>query len=377
MSIASITGVAIVTAALFLVLSVFNGFEQLILSLYNSFDPPIKVSIVDGKVSDFQSATHYLEENNIMYSKVLEEKVLLRYKDSEYIAILKGVDSNFSKINKINSKIVSGEYLDFYDASNTAVIGQGLAYYLSMNLGDFYEPLQLYIPDRKKKNLLRPENSFIQENIRPVGIFAIQADFDTKYVLTKIDFVRGILKRDSLFSSSLEILCLDKDILKVKYDLESILGEGYDVDSKYEQHEFLYKILNSEKLVVFIILSLILIIATFNIVGALSMLIIEKKNDIKVLLYLGATPQLVRRIFFFEGILTTALGSFFGLVIGLLIAVLQIKFGLIKMGNGSFLIDSYPLVIKVSDIFKILLTVFIIGCLASLVPSRQLVKRFF
>ena len=155
------------------------------------------------------------------------------------------------------------------------------------------------------------------------------------------------------------------------------MGEWYDVDSKYEQHEFLYKILNSEKLVVFIILSLILIIATFNIVGALSMLIIEKKNDIKVLLYLGATPQLVRRIFFFEGLLTTALGSFFGLVIGLLIAILQIKFGLIKMGNGSFLIDSYPLVIKVSDIFKILLTVFIIGCLASLVPSRQLVKRFF
>ena len=151
MSIASITGVAIGTAALVLVLSVFNGFEQLILSLYNSFDPPIKVSIVDGKVSDFQSATHYLEENNIMYSKVLEEKVLLRYKDSEYIAILKGVDSNFSKINKINSKIVSGEYLDFYDASNTAVIGEGLAYYLSMNLGDFYEPLQLYIPDREKR----------------------------------------------------------------------------------------------------------------------------------------------------------------------------------------------------------------------------------
>jgi len=370
-------GVAIGTGALVLVLSVFNGFEHLILSLYNSFDPPIKVSVVDGRGSDFEKTRNYLDKNNIGYSQILEEKVLLRYQDNEYIATLKGVDSNFKNINAIDSMIVSGDYFDLYDASNTAVVGQGLAYYLSMNLGNIFEPLQVYIPDRKKNNLLRPENSFIQQSILPVGIFSIQSDFDDKYVLAKIDFVRGILKRDSLFSSSIEVLCKEEDIPKVKDDLELILGEGFRVYSKYEQHAFLYKILRSEKLAVFIILSLILIIATFNIIGSLTMLMIEKKNDIKLLFHLGASPQLVSSIFFFEGLLTTAIGAFSGLAFSLLIAVIQIKFGLIKMGDGSFVIDSYPLVIELLDIFNVLLTVFTIGCLASLIPSRQLVKHFF
>ena len=150
-SLASMIGVGIGTAALILVLSVFNGFEQLILSLYNSFDPPIKVSVLDGKVSDFQEAKNYLDDNAILYSEVLEEKVLLRYQDKEYIATLKGVDANFKAINAVDSMLIAGDYLDIYSAKHTAVVGQGVAYYLSMNIGNIFDQLQVYTRQRKEE----------------------------------------------------------------------------------------------------------------------------------------------------------------------------------------------------------------------------------
>ncbi len=375
-SLISMIGVAICTASLILVLSVFNGFEKLILSLYNSFDPPIKVSVLDSKVSDFLKAKSYLNDNNIQYSEVLEEKVLLRYQDSEYIATLKGVDNNFKSINSIDSLLISGDYLDSYTHKNTAIVGRGIAYYLSMNIGNVFDQLQLYIPNREIKNLLRPESSFIQKSVLPVGVFAIQSDFDSEYVITNIEFMRDVLNRDSL-SSSLEILCADSKIFKIQSDLKKILGDSYSVKSRYQQHAFLYKILSSEKLAVFIILSFILIVATFNIISALTMQMIEKKKDIKLLFKLGASPKMVKLVFFFKGVLTSTIGLIIGLLVGLFIAYLQIKFGIIKMGNGSFVVDNYPIDIHYSDIILVLFTVFTIGCIASLIPAKYLVKRYF
>ena len=375
-SLISMIGVAICTASLILVLSVFNGFEKLILSLYNSFDPPIKVSVLDSKVSDFHEAKTYLNDNNIKYSEVLEEKVLLRYQDNEYIANLKGVDNNFKSINSIDSLLIAGDYLDSYTSTNTAIVGQGIAYHLSMNIGNIFDQLQLYIPDRELKNLLRPETSFIQQSVLPVGVFAIQSDFDSEYVLTNIDFMREVLNRDSL-SSSLEILCSDSKIFKIQSDLKTILGNSFSVKTRYQQHAFLYKILNSEKLAVFIILSFILVIATFNIISALTMQMIDKKKDIILLSNLGASPNLIKLVFFLKGVLTSTIGLIIGLLIGLFIALLQIKFGIIKMGNGSFVVDDYPVDIHFSDIILVLSTVFAIGCIASLIPARYLVKRYF
>ena len=375
-SLISMIGVAICTASLILVLSVFNGFEKLILSLYNSFDPPIKVSVLDSKVSDFLEAKTYLNDNNIKYSEVLEEKVLLRYQDNEYIATLKGVDNNFKSINSIDSLLIAGDYLDSYTYTNTAIVGQGIAYHLSMNIGNIFDQLQLYIPDRELKNLLRPETSFIQQSVLAVGVFAIQSDFDSEYVLTNIDFMREVLNRDSL-SSSLEILCSDSKIFKIQSDLKTILGNSFSVKTRYQQHAFLYKILNSEKLAVFIILSFILVIATFNIISALTMQMIDKKKDIILLSNLGASPKLIKLVFFLKGVLTSTIGLIIGLLIGLFIAWLQIKFGIIKMGNGSFVVDDYPVDIHFSDIILVLSTVFAIGCIASLIPARYLVKRYF
>lgn len=373
-SLASMIGVAVGTAALVLVLSVFNGFEQLILSLYNSFDPPIKVSVLEGKVSDFTEAKAYLDENNILYSEVLEEKVLLRYQEKEYIATLKGVDDNFKSINSIDSLLISGEYIDVYESKNTAIVGQGVAYYLSMRIGNAFEQLQVYVPDREKNNLLRPEESFIQKSILPVGVFTIQSDFDAEYVIAPIAFIRDILNREGQ-SSSLEISCSDSEMAVIQDDLKNILGSGFEVKNRFEQHAFLYKILSSEKLAVFLILTFILIIATFNIIGSLTMLLIEKKKDIELLSNLGASRSLIKNIFFYEGLLTTALGAVIGLCIGLLIAYLQIYFGIVKMGTGSFVVDSYPVVVEFVDLALVLVVVLAIGSLASIIPSRQLSKQ--
>ncbi|MDA7768421.1 FtsX-like permease family protein [Flavobacteriales bacterium] len=373
-SLASMIGVAVGTAALVLVLSVFNGFEQLILSLYNSFDPPIKVSVLEGKVSDFSEAKMYLDEKNILYSEVLEEKVLLRYQEKEYIATLKGVDDNFKRINSIDSLLIAGEYMDVYDSKNTAIVGQGVAYYLSMRIGNAFQQLQVYVPDREKNNLLRPENSFIQKSILPVGIFTIQSDFDAEYVIAPISFIRDILNREGQ-SSSLEIKCSDAEMAVIQADLKQILGSQFEVKNRFEQHAFLYKILSSEKLAVFLILTFILIIATFNIIGSLTMLLIEKKKDIELLFNLGANRRLIKNIFFYEGVLTTALGAVIGLFFGLLVAYLQIYFGIVKMGEGSFVVDSYPVVVEFVDVVLVLVVVLAIGSLASLIPSSQLSKK--
>ena len=367
-------GVAVGTAALVLVLSVFNGFEQLILSLYNSFDPPIKVSVLEGKVSDFEEAKAYLNEHNILYSEVLEEKVLLRYQEKEYIATLKGVDDNFKLINSVDSMLIAGEYMDVYESKNTAIVGQGVAYYLSMRIGNAFDQLQVYVPDREKNNLLRPEESFIQKSIVPVGVFNIQADFDAEYVIAPISFIREILNREGQ-SSSLEIRCSDSEIESVQADLQEVLRSQFTVKSRFEQHAFLYKILSSEKLAVFLILTFILIIATFNIIGSLTMLLIEKKKDIELLSNLGASRLLIKNIFFYEGLLTTALGAIIGLVFGLAIAYVQIYFGVVKMGNGSFVVDSYPVVVEAIDVLVVLSVVMGIGSIASIIPSRQLSKQ--
>ena len=182
-SYASILSVLVGTGALVIVLSVFNGFGSLILSLYDSFDPAIKISVVEGKTSSFDDVKSVLDNNSILYSQSLEEKVLLRYQDKEYIATLKGVDEKFHTINKVDSMLVSGNYLNNFD-NNNCVVGQGVAYFLSMGIGDMFDQLQVFVPNREKKSLLQAESAFIQKSLVPVGVFSIQAEFDSEYVFS-------------------------------------------------------------------------------------------------------------------------------------------------------------------------------------------------
>ena len=370
----SMLGVAVGTAALIIVLSVFNGFENLVLSLYNSFDPAIKITAVEGKVFQANEVSSILNERNLLYSEVLEEKVLLKYEEKEYIASLKGVDTNYKKLNNVDSMLVAGDYFESYEANHTAIVGQGVAYYLSMGVGDMMNLLQVFVPKRSSKHLLNPENAFSQSRLIPVGVFGIQADFDATYVITSLAYVRELLERTDEVSA-IEVHCADEEMEAVQGELQTILGDGYQVQHRYQQHAFLHQILNSEKLAVFFILTLILIIATFNIIGSLSMLMIDKKKDIQTLSFLGATKGELQQLFWLKGLLTTSVGALVGLLLGLGVCWAQLRWGFLQMGEGSFVVNQYPLAIQAKDVMLVLMTVLLIGALASWIPAKQLGKR--
>ena len=370
----SMLGVTVGTAALIIVLSVFNGFENLVLSLYNSFDPAIKITAVEGKVFQPNEVSSILTERNLLFSEVLEEKVLLKYEEKEYIATLKGVDANYKKLNRVDSMLVVGDYFEGYESYNTAIVGQGVAYYLSMGVGDMMNPLHVFVPKRSNKHLLKTENAFSQSRLFPVGIFGIQADFDATYVITSLDYLRELLERKDEVSA-FEVHCTDDEMEKLQEELQAILGDEYQVQHRYQQHAFLHQILNSEKLAVFLILTLILIIASFNIIGSLSMLMIDKKKDIQILSHLGATKRDLQKVFWLEGLLTTTIGALAGLLLGLGVCWAQLEWGLLQMGEGSFVVNHYPVAIQLMDVIQILMTVLVIGALASWIPAKQLGKR--
>jgi len=372
----SLVGVAIGTAALILVLSVFNGFEDLILSMYNSFDPHLKITATHGKV---------FNPNNVEFSDariasktfVLEEKVLLKYQEKEFIATVKGVSKQYRAQTTFDSLLVAGNYIDDFENNNVAVVGNGVAYYLSMGIGTMFEQLQVFVPNRNTKTLLNPATAFKQGSVLPVGVFSVQAEIDEQYIITPLPFIQQLVSRDDLVSAVEIILTDSEKMLVVQQILKQQLGDGFVVKNRLEQQEFLYKILNTEKLAVFLILAFIMIIATFNIVGALSMLMLDKKRDIKTLKNLGATQRSVQKIFFNKSMLTIIGGTALGLFVGLSIAYLQQTFCFISMGGGSFVINAYPVAIKFTDVLLVSCTVFVIGLVASWYPAKILTKKLF
>ena len=372
----SLVGVAIGTAALILVLSVFNGFEDLILSMYNSFDPHLKITSTEGKV--FNPDGLKIEHNDIATkSYVLEEKVLLKYQEKEFIATVKGVSKQYRAQTTFDSLLVAGDYIDDYENNNVAVVGNGVAYYLSMGIGTMFEQLQVFVPNRNAKTLLNPASAFKQGSVLPVGVFSVQAEIDEQYIITPLAFIQNLASRDRLVSAVEIILTDSEKMLEVQQILKQQLGKEFVIKNRLEQQEFLYKILNTEKLAVFLILAFIMIIATFNIVGALSMLMLDKKRDIKTLKSLGATQSSVQTIFFNKSMLTIIAGTALGIFVGLIIAYLQQTFGFISMGGGSFVVNTYPVTIKFADVLLVSSTVFVIGLVASWYPAKLLTKKLF
>ena len=372
----SLLGVVIGTIALILVLSVFNGFEDLILKMYNSFDPHLKITSAEGKV--FDSDSIIINNPNIAEKAyILEEKVLLKYEEKEFIAIVKGVSSSYKNLTNFDTLLVDGSYIDDYKNNNVAVIGRGVAYYLSMGLGTIFHQLQVYAPNRSAKTLLNPQTAFKQGSVLPVGVFGIQAEIDEQYIITPLVFIQNLVGRDNKISA-IEIKLKNADkILKVQEQLKAHLGDKFIVKNRFEQQEFLYKILNTEKLAVFLILTFIMIISIFNIVGSLTMLMLNKKQDIKSLKSFGVTKNEISAIFFNKSMLTVSAGTFIGLIIGLLVAFLQQNYGFVSMGSGSFVVNAYPVVIKLTDIFLVSITVLVIGLLASWYPAKVLSRKLF
>ena len=378
-SLVSFFGVMVGSAALILVLSVFNGFEDLVLNMYNSFDPHIKIQTTQGKVFEREPiekklSTYDQIEENIF---VLEEKVLLNYNDKEFIAIAKGVSDNYEKAIHFDSLIVEGRGLSSSDMDNVAVMGSGIAYYLSMGLGSVFENIQLYIPKREEKTLLNIQKAFEQHNIVPVGIFNIQNEIDSEYFITPLSFLQKISNRENRISS-VEIKLKDpKEMYDFQQLLKNSLGNNYLIQNRFEQQQFLYKILNSEKLAVFIIFLFIILIATFNIIGSLTMLILDKRKDIFTLKSLGLNKIQIQKIFFKKNMFTILFGVLIGLLMGLSIAFVQQNFGLISLGDGNFVVDSFPVSIRFSDVILVFSTVFITGVFSSWIPAKILTKKLF
>ena len=366
--------------ALVIVLSVFNGFDKVVKSLFNSFDPDIKISAVEGKTFiPGKSVTNSLKElpGVSAVSEVLEENVLLLYGDKQHIATIKGVDDSFEEVSGLDSMIYDGE-MKLKDTNRPyAVVGQGIAYSLRIGLS-FIDPLFVYTIDRKAQiNMAQPEESIRRDFIYPSGIFSIEQDFDSRYIIVPIEFARDLLSYQTEVSFLEVKLDPRYPAEKVQEEISLIMGAEYQVKNRQQQNELFYRVMKSEKWAIFLILTFILIIASFNIIGSLSMLIIDKKKDIVTLRNMGSSNRLIERIFLVEGWLISVIGSVIGVTMGTLFSWIQQRFGLIKLsGNGTFVIDAYPVQIEVVDIFMIWMTVLLIGWIAARYPVKQISRKF-
>lgn len=380
-SIVSVIGVTVGTMALIIVLSVFNGFGSLVMNLYDSFDPDIKITAVYSKTFHPDSAgiEKIRKIDGIRSVNIsLEENALLRYREKQTIATIKGVSEGFLSNTAISNKLIEGKPVLQQGDSNFALVGGQIAYMLGMRIDDPFHALGIYIPKRgaKPESSIDPSEAFTNLNIRAAGIFAIQQDFDSKYVIVPLRFARELIGREENISAIEVSIQKATDIQRVTSDITQITGDKYSVKDRYHQHDFLYKIISSEKLAVFLILGFILLIATFNVVGSLTMLIIEKKKDIASLISMGADLKMVKRIFLLEGLLISLSGAIIGLILGGIICWIQLTFGIIKLENAeSFVVDSYPVLMQPLDFLLVFITVFMIGALASWYTSVAIVKK--
>ncbi len=377
----SISGITIGTAALIVVLSVFNGFESLILSMFNSFNPDIKISAVKGKtmsLSNIPKEKLQKLDGVLYYNEVIEESILVQYKKKQHIGMIKGVSKDFFPMSGLDKKLLKGEAVLKNNGLNFALVGSGMAHYIDLRNIDISNALSIHAPNRKEGYQLSLDNSFNQRKILASGKFSVQQELDEKYIITSLDFAKDLLDyKDEITYIELG-LTKDANVKVIQKRIQKILGNDYKVKNRFEQQELLYKILKSEKWAIFLILSFIVIIATFNVIGSLSMLILDKKKDIKVLESMGANQQLIKRIFLIEGSLISISGAIFGLILGSLICWVQMQFGLIQLGQntGSFIVNAYPVNIKITDIILVFLTVSTIGIAAAWIPARQITKRY-
>lgn len=375
----SATGVAVGTMALVIVLSVFNGFEALIGDMFSAFDPDLKITAVQGKTFDAGSAR--FDEIRKMpevavFTEVIEENALLRFGEKQMPATIKGVTDNFRELTQIDSIIYDGEFVLFDGAFERAVPGVGVAAKLGMG-AHFVDPLYIFAPKRSTKiNLLRPETSLNQAGTFLSGIFAVnQLQYDDQYVLVSIGLARELFEYDSTTVSAIELKVKPgSDIAKVQKEIINKIGDTFFVKNRYEQQESFFRIMKIEKWITFLILSFILLIASFNIIGSLSMLIIDKKDDIQTLKHLGADNGLIKSIFLFEGWMISAVGALAGLVIGTVICLIQQYFGLVKMGSG-YVVDAYPVVLQLTDTVLVFITVLVMGLLAAWYPVHYINKK--
>jgi lipoprotein-releasing system permease protein len=375
----SVAGVAVGTMALIIILSVFNGLEGMVNKIFNTFDPDFSITAAEGKVftPDSTSLVRLSEIKGISaWTLTLEENALLRYGDRQCIARIKGVDDNYKNVTNVDSSMYEGQFrLKTLTDSPEAVVGAGVAKYLGIGV-NFITPLIIYVPRRTGGNNINPENAFNKKYIFPSGIFEIEQEFDSKYIFIPLGFCRELLEYENEISS-IEIKL--KDYLSepsVRKEVEKIFGKKFIIKNRLEQQQIFYKVMHSERLAIFFILTLIIIIASFNIIGSLTMLIIEKERDIEILKSLGADNNLIKKIFIFEGWLISILGALTGIILGFIICWMQERYGLIRLNSESLILQSYPVIMKLKDFIIVPVTVLLIGYWAAWYPVRYLTKKY-
>ncbi len=371
----SVFSVAIGTFALVVVLSAFNGLEKLVESLFESFDADVRVEVKEGKTFH-SNAVNYEDLANISgvknYTRVLKEVCGVKYKNQQTIVQIKGVDQSYLEMSKIDSNIVEGRTVLQQDNINYAIVGYGISLHLNLNVENGVENLTVYAPKRSKISTLNAMNSVYRKQISPAGIFYLSPEYDNKYVITSLDFAQDLLEYDDEISSIEISAKKDADLEQLADELTHFFGDDFNVKSRLEFNQLLYKTNKTEKWVTFLILVFILMIAAFNILSSLSMLIIDKKKDINTLTHLGASKKLIRSIFFLEGILINLTGAFSGLILGVVVCLLQEHVGLIRLEGG--IVDYYPVSLNPVELIYIIITVVVIGFLTSWYPVRNLTK---
>jgi lipoprotein-releasing system permease protein len=372
----SMLGVFVGSAALIIILSVFNGFEKVILSLYNNFTPELIIQPVKGKTFDPQTASFKALRKNdriFAYVEVLEEKALIRYGARQFIGTVRGVSPEFLKNKQLDSTIRNGSFTLNANGLPYAVIGATVQNSLLVNINDQLSSLQIYSPRRKVVNSINPEDEFVRRPISVSGVFSIQQDFDNM-VIAPLSFTRDLLDEPKEISSLQLNFKPGTNVDQQKTAIQEKLGNAFTVKNRYQQNTELYKTLNYERWFTFLILTFVLIIAIFNIIGSLTMLVMDKKKDIAILTSLGAGKPLIQGIFFFEGMMISIVGCIAGIIVGLIFCILQQQFGLVKMGGQMMVIDAYPVDMQATDFLLVFLTVTGIAVVASGISARLSVK---
>lgn len=378
----SVCGVALATLALVCTLSVFNGFQDLVSTFFTAFDPQLKVTTIRGKVFDGQDK-RVLQLKKLpdieVYSESLEDNVMVQYQGRQAMAVVKGVEDNFDQLTPIDSILFGrGDLLLHDEVVDYAIPGIQLLSTLGSGIR-FLDPLEIYAPRRGAKvNMANPSTAFVTGNLFSSGlVFAVnQEKYDASYILTSIDFARRLFQYTTEVSAINLKLKVGADTDAVKKHIQDLLGNDFRVQDRYEQQADTYRIMEIEKLISYLFLTFILMIACFNVIGSLSMLIIDKRDDVVTLRNLGASDRQIVRIFLFEGRMISFFGAFAGVVLGLLLCWLQQEYGLIALGSsGSFVVDAYPVSVHVSDVLLIFITVLLIGFLSVWYPVRFLSKR--
>lgn len=372
----SVLGLALGAAALVLVLSVFNGFEKLITGMMSNFNPDVKIVATKGKtfISDSLKINQLRQINGVeLLSETLEETAFFEYEKSQAIGTLKGVDDNFSKINRIDSTVREGRYLLHDTQNDYAVLGGGIRNQLGVYERNMLTPLSIYMPKRGEVGVL--EQSFAKRFVYPAGAFVIQSEVDNQYVLTNLQFVRDILNAENEVSAYEIKLKPDANASSALSEIRSIMGNDFTVKDHYQQDEAFLKLMNIEKWMSYAILSLTILLVAFNMVGSLWMMVLEKKQDISILKSMGAQDKLIRNIFLNEGFLLCGMGLISGFVIAIILYILHVytEGGLVPLPPG-FASDRYPVALKTVDFVVVATTVIVIGLLASLPAALRAMR---